>query len=47
MEGSAIEFLAKYNTYNPERMMSSVSRYMSNEGLKLGPLTLKLMELLD
>ncbi|MFN4149740.1 MAG: hypothetical protein ACK4IX_02270, partial [Candidatus Sericytochromatia bacterium] len=41
MEGSAIEFLAKYNTYNPERMMSSVSRYMSNEGLKLGPLTLE------
>lgn len=41
MEGSAIEFLAKYNTYNPERMMSSVSRYMSNEGLKLGALTLE------
>ncbi|MFN8674251.1 MAG: hypothetical protein U0457_19480 [Candidatus Sericytochromatia bacterium] len=41
MEGSAIEFLAKYNTYNPERMMSSVSRYMSNEGLKAGPLTLE------
>lgn len=41
IEGSAIEFLAKYNTYNPERMMSSVSRYMSNEGLKLGSLTLE------
>lgn len=41
MEGSSIEFLAKYNTYNPERMMSSVSRYMSNEGIQIGALTLE------
>lgn len=34
LEGSAIEFIGKYHTYNPHLMLSTISRYLSTDGIK-------------
>lgn len=34
-EGSAIEIFARYHSYDSERMLSSVGRFMSKEGLQI------------
>jgi hypothetical protein len=35
MKGSAIEFVAQYHTHDPQRLMSSVSRAMSSDGVEI------------
>lgn len=35
MKGSAIEFLAEYHTYNSQRMLSSLGRALSSDGVEI------------
>ena len=35
-EGSALEFVGKYNTYEPKRMLSTMSSFMTSDGVYLG-----------
>ncbi len=35
MQGSAIEFVARYHTFDPQRMMSSISRALSSDGFEV------------
>ncbi len=37
MKGSAIEWTAQYHTFDPQRMMSNVSRALSSDGFELAP----------
>ncbi len=36
MYGSAVEVMARYHTFDGQRMMSSMSRYLSNDGIRKG-----------
>jgi len=35
-QGSALEFLTRYNSYNPKRMVSVMDNYLSKDDIKLG-----------
>ncbi|MEZ0373559.1 MAG: hypothetical protein ACAI44_31000 [Candidatus Sericytochromatia bacterium] len=35
MKGSAIEFIAEYHTYNPQRMVSTIGRALSSDGVEI------------
>jgi hypothetical protein len=41
VEGSAVEFLGRYNQYDSQRMMSTMSRYLSTDGFQAGAFSLE------